>query len=228
MFREAYAQFPILSMRLGKWFYLPFYWYRKAFYQKVRFQFKAKTYENFWHPYNTTWRNERSVEIPVILDFLAQYSPTSTLEIGNVLSHYIKTPHMVVDKYEKRKKVIALDIVDYHPERKFDLIISISTIEHIGWDESPPQKGKHLKAIKQIRSLLNQRGLLIITAPLGHNTDLDNDLFSRKLGFDEYIFYKRTEPEKWVEVSPEKAKNAKYNDPFRGASAFWFGIYRNQ
>ena len=227
MLRETYAKLPVLSMQLGKWFYFPYYFYRKTFYQKEGFKFKGKRYQNFWHPYNTTWRNERSVEIPVALDFLAKYDASSVLEIGNVLSHYIKPSHIILDKYEKGKKVIALDIVDYCPERKFDLIISISTIEHMGWDETPPQKGKYLDAITHIRSLLNEQGLLIVTAPLGYNTDLDNDLLNEKLGFNEYFFYQRTESEKWFEVNMEEAKNAKYNHPFRGATAFWFGIYHN-
>ena len=43
------------------------------------------------------------------------------LEIGNVLSHYFKWDHDVVDKYEKVEGVINEDVVDFRPSKKYDI-----------------------------------------------------------------------------------------------------------
>jgi len=64
-----------------------------------------------------------------------KYRGKNILEIGNVLSRHIKLEHDILDKYETAKGVINEDIVDFKSEKKYDLIISISTLEHVGWDE---------------------------------------------------------------------------------------------
>ena len=56
---------------------------------------------------------------------------------------YYKFEHDIVDKYEKKKGIINQDIVDYKPDKKYDLIISISTLEHVGWDETPRENYKN-------------------------------------------------------------------------------------
>ncbi len=44
------------------------------------------------------------------------------------------------------------DIVEFVPQDKYDLIISISTLEHVGWDEQPQKPGKLLQAIDHLRA----------------------------------------------------------------------------
>ena len=224
MFPKSYARFPVISMQVGKWFYLIPHWYRKIFYQKPTFNFKGKFYENFWHPYNPTWRNERAVEIPIIQEMLTGYAAEDVLEVGNVLSHYFPVAHTILDKYEQKRNVIAQDVVDYYPSNRYRLIISISTIEHVGWDETPREEGKHLKAISHLRSLLTPDGQLVITIPVGYNPRLDADLINGNLNFDELYFYKRISREMWEESNLNDVKNVLYNTPYRAANAFWIGI----
>lgn len=120
--------------------------------------------------YNTTWRNERSVELAVALDFLSM-NAGSVLEFGNVLSHYevgqSVRDRVVLDKYEDAENVINLDVLDFVPKYLFDAIVSISTIEHVGWDERPRNPGKAAVALQHLRSLLKPSGRMLVTAPLG-------------------------------------------------------------
>ena len=51
----------------------------------------GRRYRYLWHPYMATWRTERAVEVPVAWDRVRNTDPASTLEIGNVLSHYFLT-----------------------------------------------------------------------------------------------------------------------------------------
>ena len=94
------------------------------------------------HNYNRTWLNERAVEVPIIFHVIARWPGRRMLELGNVLSHYGSVAHDVLDKYEVGEHVINQDVVEYQPSARYDMIVSISTLEHVGWDEQPrdPQK----------------------------------------------------------------------------------------
>jgi hypothetical protein len=127
----------------------------------------------FVHPYNTTWKNERAVELAVAQEFLNTVSGRG-LEFGNVLSHYgLGAADTVVDKYERAPGVLNEDIVDFDPGVRYDFIVSISTLEHVGWDESPREPQKVLRAFDHLRRLLASDGSLLITTPMGVNPSLD-------------------------------------------------------
>lgn len=148
-------------------------WFYKNFKSSRTFFFNNRTYNYFYHRYSITWNNERTVEVPIIRDFIKNYENDNILEIGNVLSHYFTVNHDIVDKYEKGDGVINQDVIDYKPSKKYDLIISISTLEHVGWDELPREPLKIIKAINNLKSLLNRRGKIVMTIPLGHNLILE-------------------------------------------------------
>ena len=48
-------------------------------------------------------------------------------------------------------------------------IVSISTLEHVGWDENTKDPDKIFQAIKNLKSYLVPRGKLIVTMPIGYN-----------------------------------------------------------
>ena len=116
------------------------YFYYKAFKSQGRFKLDNTSLGYFYYPYNATWRNERVVEIPVIINVLSKNK--KILEFGNVLSHYFSVNYDILDKYEKAKGIINKDIIKFKPNKKYDLIISISTLEHVGWDGMKDQKIK--------------------------------------------------------------------------------------
>jgi len=95
--------------------------------------------------------NERAVEIPIIWHIVRENKGKRILEAGNVLSHYFRVDHDIVDKYERAEDVINEDVVNFQPSKKYDLIVSISTLGHVGWDENPKEPSKILKAIEHLK-----------------------------------------------------------------------------
>ena len=93
--------------------------------RKKRFAFLGEQLPYFCHWYNTTFDNERAVEISLARHFLQQAEGKRVLEVGNVLSHYGSTRHDILDKYEKGQGIIQEDVADYRPGKTYDLIISI-------------------------------------------------------------------------------------------------------
>ena len=70
--------------------------------------------------------------------------------------------------------MINEDIIDFDPGRRYALIVSVSTLEHVGWDEDEPRDPeKVLRAIERLRELLTPSGELLFTVPHGWQTDLD-------------------------------------------------------
>lgn len=178
---------------------LEFFYYRLL---KGKFSFRNDSYEYFIHWYNHTWKNERAVEIPIIWREVKK-EKGKVLEIGNVLSHYFLVTHDVLDKYEKSEKikVINEDVVSFSTQKKYDLIVSISTLEHVGWDEYPRKPEKILHALENLKSLLTKGGKLIVTLPLGYNSELDKMLKSGKIKFSEMYAMKRiSKYNRWIEI----------------------------
>ncbi|MEM5792868.1 MAG: hypothetical protein QXY45_00710 [Candidatus Aenigmatarchaeota archaeon] len=186
----------------------------------------GKEYFYFYHMYNYTWRCERSVEIPIVWDFVSK-SNGSVLEVGNVLSHYFPVSHEIVDKYEKGHGVINKDIIDFKPNKKYDLIVSISTIEHIGDDEEPRNPDKILKVLGHLKSLSSNKGKIVLTFPLNYNKDLDKFIKKGEIKFDELYFLKRSSRNEWVETDMKDAFTKKYGKEFYGANAVGIGILKN-
>jgi len=145
-------------------------------------------YENSF--YNTSFFNERYVEIPLIKELLKNYNNTDFLEVGNVLMHYEYTsPRDIVDKYEISEGVLNIDIKDYE-NKNYSLILSISTLEHVGLDEGEKiiDERKLERCIANIVDyLLIDKGVFIITLPVNYNHNVDKFIFDNKL-FQEKFF----------------------------------------
>lgn len=176
------------------------------------FHFDGKPYEYLYHMYNKTWKNERGVEIPIFRDLLMQYHGKRILELGNVLSHYCPVHHDIIDKYEIAPGVINQDIVEFTPRQKYDLIISISTLEHIGWDEQPQKPIKLLQAIDHLRSAcLAPSGRLVASLPIGYNRYFDYLQNSGKSPFTTQHFLKRISRQNyWIESDWEQCRDVPY------------------
>jgi len=184
----------------------------KPFKSTRTFTFQRKTYRYFYHWYNTAWKNERTVEIPLMLTIINNYHGKKILEVGNVLSHYVPITHTILDKYEEGPNVINEDIVDFKPQDKYDLIVSISTLEHVGWDERPRDPKKILYSIENLKKLLAIQGKLVVTFPLGYNKNLDKLLVNNYINFTNSYYLRRIDKHNaWEETSWENVKNIKYN-----------------
>jgi SAM-dependent methyltransferase len=188
------------------------------------FEFDGRRFAYHVAAYNTTWENERAVELPIALDALRRHSGARVLEVGNVLKHYVDSPHDVVDKYERSAQAFRMDVLDFQPEQPYDLIVSISTFEHIGFDEEARDPDKVRRAIEHVTGLLAPGGELLISAPLGYNPSLDELAQRDALGFGEMRFLKRvSDDNRWVEVGAADTAGARYDSPFPKGNLLLFG-----
>jgi len=182
----------------------------------------GREFRYFRHPYNRAWRNERSVELALAFEFFAGWDGR-LLELGNVTSHYGASAHDVIDKYEIYPGVINEDIATFTSE-PYDAVLSISTLEHVGWDETPREPNKILRAYENLQSLLRPGGRMLITCPIGHNSCLDALIFDCCLDLERFSFLKRVSRYNiWVEASKDEVRDARYGSPFPYANAIFVG-----
>lgn len=209
--------------------------YRAAFSPLVKlrkqdsFMFGDRKLEYCYTKKGAAWTNERVIEIPIIKLLLKQYKNKRILEIGNVMCNFDKIKSIVVDKYEKAKGVINHDIIDYKPKEKFDVVFSISTLEHVGWDDIPRKQENFLKGIKNIKqNCLKKNAELIFTMPIGYNTYLDNLLKNNKIKINKQYYFKRLSlNNKWIETGKKQALKQKYGLPYECANALLVGVIKN-
>jgi SAM-dependent methyltransferase len=184
-------------------------------------------YRYFAHPYNETWRNERRVELPIVLRALDERPGARVLEVGNVLAHYGRRGHDVVDKYETAPGVRSIDVVDLDPADRYDLVVTISTLEHVGLDEEEREPGKPRRAVERMASVLAPGGMLLVTVPIDYNAALDSDLREGRIGFDELHFLKRiSSNNRWLEVPAAETAGIAYGTPYASANGVAVGIVR--
>jgi hypothetical protein len=190
------------------------------------FTFNGVIYKYFYHRHNTTWRNERIVEVPIIWTEVQKHDAGQVLEFGNVLSYYFPVHHCVIDKYDRRAG-LNVDIQDLRLPKKYDLIVSISTIEHVGFNEgkyagqyqvTPHSAEKIRRALEVLQDHLSPHGKLIITAPLGYNLELDDLLRKDRILTGAKYLKRISRSKKWIEVREEEIKNVDYGTPYAGAS----------
>lgn len=200
-------------------YYKSFGWFRK-------FIFQGKRYRYFYHLYNTTWENERSVEIPIVRDFVKKHQSNEILEVGNVLSFYFQVRHDVIDKYEKATGIINEDVIDFRPSKKYELIIGISTLEHVGTGQYGKETEPRdiLAAIENLKNCLTPSGKIIVTMPVGENPVLDKLLEEKKISFTHQYGLKRIGSNKWIEAEWKEIMGTKYNYPYIRANAVVIGI----
>jgi len=193
-----------------------------AYYRRFKsasFTARGVVYQYFYHAYNQTYCNERAVEIPIVWSIVQRVPPERVLEVGNVLSHYFPTGHGVVDKYERAPRVQNVDVVDFRPTQPYDLIVSISTLEHVGFNEQPLEPEKPWRAIRHLQSCLSPQGRLVITIPVGFNPHLDRMLQEGRIPLDDPLYLRRISSDnRWREATWEDIRGARYGDPYRNGN----------
>ncbi|MDP2812794.1 MAG: hypothetical protein Q8O32_03825 [bacterium] len=204
------------------------YFYFKYLNLNRFFIFQGKKYRYFYHLYNFSHRNERCVEIAIAQDIIGRYEGKNILELGNVLSYYLKHSGDILDKYENKKGIIQKDIIDFHPDKKYDLIISISTLEHIGRDDGSNDQDKIFLVIGKLKNILAPGAKLFFTLPIGYNQFLDKYIKEEKLDLSEKYFMKRiSKDNRWQEVDKEEALQQSYGRPYNAGNAIMIGIIKN-
>mgnify|MGYP006156100317 CR=1 FL=1 len=217
--------------RIGVWLIIL---YHKLIKYNKKIIFRDEKLNYLYSVYNKTYNNERALEIPIAKNILKRFKGGEILEIGNVLNHYINVKHVVVDKYEKYPGVINSDIIEFNSEIKFDLIISISTFEHIGFDEysrysdqqndRSDSKNKLIAAFSKMTELLKDNGKFIFTSPIGYNPSLDELIRKNEIPNMKTSFYKRiSENNEWTIATDLNWENIKYGQPYPAANFLIIG-----
>lgn len=179
--------------------------------RKRTFSFYNKELYYFYHPYNHSWVNERTIEVPLVMDTVKSVPNESILEVGNVLRHYFPNmTHDVIDKGEKFPGVINADVAHFVSKKKYDLIVSISTMEHVGFEEDDKDPTKIPKSIEHLKKYLNPGGKMLITVPLKYNPHLDHYLAQGTLS-NKVFFFRRKLFNSWVQSSYEDVKDIPYS-----------------
>jgi hypothetical protein len=199
-------------------------------YRRELFVFAGESHRYLFHHHNTTWRNERTIEVPLAARALERHSGERTLEVGNVLNNYLDQRHLsagreIIDKYELAPGVRNVDVLEHDPAEPYGLIICVSTVEHMGWDETPRDATKAIRAIEVMRSWLARGGQLFVTVPLGLHPTLDRRLIDGTPLFDRLGFMRRVDREnRWVEARAAEVRGARYGSPYPFANAIAVGL----
>ncbi len=204
--------------------------YYKNYHSNDTFQLDGKEYKYYFHARiaktGPSWKNERAVTIPIIWGIIEEYRSKgkNVLEIGNVLSYTFKVDHDIVDKYEISDGVINEDIADFQPNKQYDLIVSVLSLHHVGWDEVPHDPPKILKAIDNLKRILSPSGKILIAVDWDYNKYFDNLLLEKKFQFDKQVYLKKENGHIWTEVpSIEDIKNSKFDAKTPTATAIIIG-----
>lgn len=174
------------------------------------FSFDGLRLAYFYDRYNLTWLNERAVEVPLARRALARGG--RRLEVGNVLAHYGHRDHEIVDKYERAPGVRNVDVLALDPDLRWDVVISISTVEHVGLDDEPFDPRRAVEAVRLLAGAVAPGGELLITVPVGYNTALDDGLLAGEVPevrIDALLHTGRGP--RWRQVAPEEAAASPYD-----------------
>jgi SAM-dependent methyltransferase len=215
-------------------------WYYRKFRSSEGFRFNGNTYRYLFHPYVTTWRNQRAAVIPIIWDIVkkSREQEKRVLEVGNMLSYYFKVDHDILDKYEIMDGVINEDVVDFNPLKRYDVIISIFTLSSVGWSEDiearrtgtnspwvfPQDPSKVLRAINNLNRLLAPGGQIVVVDDLGYNPAMDKLLKSGELRFDKHYYLKKISGYRWKEVDGLNLNEVKYDKSIPSANEVLIGV----
>jgi SAM-dependent methyltransferase len=176
--------------------------------------------------YHGGWTGERTIEIPIFQEIVKLRGGASVLEVGNVLSHYSSFPHVIVDKYERGRGVINEDIVTFDPgEQRFDLVVSISTLEHVGLDEPERDPSKFDRALARIRDLLSPGGECWFSVPLGYNPVVDRHAFSPESAFERYYLRRENLDNSWRQCAASEVEGVLFGTPYPYANAVMIGRF---
>jgi len=207
------------------------YLYYKLFRKSKTFTFNKHKYHYFYHLYNRTVASERVVEIPIALNFIHEYEKKDVLEVGNVLNHYIDFKHKVIDLHEKGRDVFNRDVVNFNLREKFDLIISISTMEHVGFSKrywEPYKPKKFSLGIANLKKHLRKGGLMVVTFPMFYNDYITKLIVNKKDPFTKRYFLKRVSYlNEWKQIPfSEAIRGDSYEGCFANANILFVGIYK--
>lgn len=189
-----------------------------------QFEFWGRRYPYRYGAYKFSWLTERAVEVPVGQALVDAHPPEAVLEVGNVLAHYGPQSHKIVDKYETGPGVLNRDVLDLDDLGRFELVVAISTIEHVGWDEAPRNPTKAPEAVRALQRLLSPSGRLLLTVPVGYHQGLDAAIRDGEFAFERAGALRRVSQTTWREAAPDEVWGLSYDWLLYCARAVFIGL----
>lgn len=178
------------------------------------FTFDGEVFDYADYAYNTTRLNERAVEIPLARRFIATNG--IDLEVGNVLCHYGHDGHQVVDRYEQGENIDNIDVFDV--EGRVSSVVSISTVEHVRWDEPRRDPQGAIRAVEHLREIADH---VFITVGLGQHPRLDEYLMAVDANASTLI----RDGDNWVQT--DEPVWLPYAKSTRWAESVWIGEWHD-
>lgn len=166
---------------------------------------------------NTTSSNERKIEIPLGLDFLSRFPNSSIIEVGAVMPYYMTAGHRVIDLFDTYPRAEHVDAatLKYNGAN----VLSISTIEHMGTDNS--WYGKLYKATNYsagpefLAKIVAESKNYLITFPIGWDRKLDE--YVRTSGL-RHVVFKRDANNIWALCHEKNWGGMLYNHPYHAGN----------
>lgn len=162
--------------------------------------------EYFDHPYNDTKNCERAVEIPLAFNYL-DWIAGDVVEIGAVTCYYRPASHIVIDPVDAyaTKKALSQDCTFKNLN-----VLSISTIEHLGFGDYVPEINYGL-AFNELYRIVMESKTCFITWPIGYNKIFDSQVKANYSLFN-YFFYEKISdhPKRWSKSESIKCFDYQY------------------
>jgi cyclopropane fatty-acyl-phospholipid synthase-like methyltransferase len=118
------------------------------------------------------------------------------------------TPWPVIDLNEKWPGATNADIMIYQPEQPLDLIVSISTLEHIGYNKwTDTGLYKLSEVMVRLERMLAPGGVFVATVPIGWRPDMDAEIRTEQTGADQVWYMRQTSEVEntWTECTQDEA-----------------------
>jgi SAM-dependent methyltransferase len=196
--------------------------------------------------------DERAVEYPWLFSRLPDH-PGTLLDGGSVLNHdfLVCHPRLAPKKitvmtlapedvcfWQQGISYVFGDLRDtYFRDNSFDYVVSLSTLEHIGLNNTlyytsdgsrnEQDPAAYLSAVTELRRILKPGGLCFISVPFGRHRVhewiqifdggmVDSIVEKFQPGFHSVTYFQYRGASGWQLSTRDQAKDAEYFDPMRG------------
>ena len=150
-----------------------------------RVQFRGERYRYLYHRYKHTWLTERAVEVPVVQAMVDRHPGRPRARGGQ---RPVALPRAAATSLStstsRRPGILNRDVLDLDDLGRFDLVVAISTLEHVGRDEEPRDPELAPEAVRRLEALVAPGGRLVVTVPIGYHPGLDEAFRSRRPAHD--------------------------------------------
>ena len=147
------------------------------------------SFDYFKHNYNSTWTNERHIEVSLGIYFLNKFN-FNCIEIGAVMPHYDYISKLVIDPRDDYQNCYRINALDHSYIN--ENVLSISTIEHFKIDEF---NRTDYDSIICLYKIINEAKNYLITWPIGYNKILDN--FTKLSNIPRFIIKRKNIENEW-------------------------------